>query len=328
MDKEKVKENVKDKLGKMLEMLDVQRDLERTLPGPSEQERNESRLRNVVTGEPRPPEHVNHEAKAFAHANATIPLLLGFLRFARLGGKAMKGAKAIDKASQFTRPNDLRGKVRLAKRAAREGVEETGKALKEAKKEAPKNLFVRFWETVNGAYHDEIFAHGIAKEKARNIDTAAKIIDKSPTGKAGDVINTIGEVAGKSAEKALGGTVLAEKAGKAGKAVSDNVGKKKKYEGDLELNRFQNIMNVVNGIASESPWDPERYPMEQIDQLLLMTNGDVDVWDEDSLGELSDEAKIKLVIDTMHGKYNDYGNVSDAMLKNYLKMTNKDEVHE
>ena len=319
------KEQVKDKIGKTLELLDVQRDLERTLPGPSEQERNESRLRNVVTGEPRPPEHVNHEAKALAHANATIPLLLGFLRFARLGGKAMKGAKAIDKASKFPSPGGLKAKVRPAQRMAKEEVKETGKLLKEAKEKAPKNLFGRFWETVNGANHDEIMAHRIAKEEARNIDTAAKIIDKSPTGRVGDAIDTIDEVVGKSAEKALGGTVLAEKAGK---AVSDNVGKKKKYEGDLELNRFQNIMNIIGGVAGESPWDPERYPMEQIDQLLLMTNGDVDVWDEDSLNELSDEAKIKLVIDTMHGKYNDYGNVSDAMLKNYLKMTNKDEVHE
>lgn len=319
------KENVKDKLGKALELLDVQRDLERTLPGPSEQERNESRLRNVVTGEPRPPEHVNHEAKAFAHANATIPLLLGFLRFARLGGKAMKGAKAIDKSSNFVRPAGLKGKMRPAQKMAKEEVKETGKLLKEAKEKAPKNLFARYWETVNGANHDEIFAHRIAKEEARNIDTAAKIIDKSPTGKAGDVIDKIHEVAGKSAEKALGGTVLAEKAGK---AVSDNVGKKKKYEGDLELNGLENAMNIVNGIVGEPLWNPERYPMEQIDKLLLMTNGDTDVWDEDSLGELSDEAKIKLVIDTMHGKYNDYGNVSDAMLKNYLKMTNKDEVHE
>lgn len=316
---------IKDKIGKTLELLDVQRDLERTLPGPSEQERNESRLRNVVTGEPRPPEHVNHEAKALAHANATIPLLLGFLRWARLGGKAMKGAKAIDKSSKFVRSGGLQGKIRPAQRMAKEEAKGTGKLLKEAKEKAPKNLFERFMYTVNGGASDEIWAHRIAKEEAKNIDTAAKIIDKSPTGKAGDVINTIDEVAGKSAEKALGGTVLAEKAGK---TVSDNVGKKKKYEGDLELNRFQNIMNLIGGVAGESPWDPERYPMEQIDRLLLMTNGDVDVWDEDILNELSDEAKIKLVIDTMHGKYNDYGDVSDAMLKNYLKMTNKDEVHE
>lgn len=316
---------IKDKIGKTLELLDVQRDLERTLPGPSEQERNESRLRNVVTGEPRPPEHVNHEAKALAHANATVPLLLGFLRWARLGGKAMKGAKAIDKSSKFVRSAGLQGKIRPAQRMAKEEAKGTGKLLKEAKEKAPKNLFERFMYTVNGGASDEIWAHRIAKEEAKNIDTAAKIIDKSPTGKAGDVINTIDEVAGKSAEKALGGTVLAEKAGK---TVSDNVGKKKKYEGDLELNRFQNIMNLIGGVAGESPWDPERYPMEQIDRLLLMTNGDVDVWDEDILNELSDEAKIKLVIDTMHGKYNDYGDVSDAMLKNYLKMTNKDEVHE
>lgn len=318
------KEQVKDKIGKTLELLDVQRDLERTLPGPSEQERNESRLRNVVTGEPRPAEHVNHEAKALAHANATIPLLLGFLRYARLGGKAMKGAKAIDEVQKGVQ-GGLKAKVGPAQRSAGRAVGETGKTLMDTKKNAPKNLFERFWGTVNGANHDEIFAHRIAKENAKNIDTAAKFIDKSPTGKAGDVINTIGEEAGKSAEKALGGTVLAEKAGK---AVSDNAGKKKKYEGDLELNRFQNIMNLISGVAGESPWDPERYPMEQIDQLLLMTNGDADVWDEDSLNELSDEAKIKLVIDTMHGKYNDYGNVSDAMLKNYLRMTNKDEVHE
>lgn len=313
---------IKDKLKKATELLDVQGDIERILPGPSEQERKESRLRNAITGETRPAEHVNHEAKAFAHANAGLPLLIGFLRGATLGGRALKGAKAIDKSSNFVHPAGLQGKMRLAQRAAKEEVKETGKALKEAKKEAPKKLFERFMYTVNGGASDEIWAHRIAKENAKNIDTAINVLSKSPAGKPGDVID---ETAGKAAEKALGGTVLATKAGK---AVSDNAGKKKKYEGKLELNGLENAMNTVNGIVGEPLWNPKRWPMEQIDQLLLMTNGDADVWDEDSLGELSDEAKIKLVVDTMHGKYNDYGDVSDVMLKNYLKMTNKDEVHE
>ena len=313
---------IKDKLNKAAELLDVQGGIERSLPGPSEQERNESRLRNAITGETRPAEHVNHEAKAFAHANAGLPLLIGFIRGARLGSRALKGAKAIDKSSNFVHPAGLQGKMRLAQRAAKEEVKETGKALKEAKKEAPKKLFERFMYTVNGVDHDKVFDHRIAKENAKDIDTAINILSKSPAGKPGDVID---EAAGKAAEKALGGTVLATKAGK---AVSDNVGKKKKYEGNLELNGLENAMNIVNGIVGEPLWNPKRWPMEQVDQLLLMTNGDTDVWDEDSLGELSDEAKIKLVVDTMHGKYNDYGDVSDAMLKNYLKMTNKDEVHE
>lgn len=315
------KEEIKDKLKKATELLDVQQDFERILPGPSEQERKESRLRNAITGETRPAEHVNHEAKAFAHANAGLPLLIGFLRGARLGSKALKGASAIDKVQKAV-PGGLQAKMGPAQRKAAQVVEETGKTLKEAKKNAPKKLFDRFWETVNGANHDEIMAHRIAKEDAKNIDTAINVLSKSPAGKPGDVID---EAAGKAAEKALGGTVLATKAGK---AVSDNAGKKKKYEGKLELNSLENAMNIVNGIVGEPLWNPKRWPMEQIDQLLLMTNGDADVWDEDSLGELSDEAKIKLVVDTMHGKYNDYGNVSDAMLKNYLKMTNKDEVHE
>ena len=315
------KEEIKDKLKKAAELLDVQGDIERILPGPSEQERKESRLRNAITGETRPAEHVNHEAKAFAHANAGLPLLIGFLRGARLGSKALKGASAIDKVQKAV-PGGLQAKMGPAQRKAAAVVEETGKTLKEAKKNAPKKLFERFWETVNGANHDEIMAHRIAKEDAKNIDTAINVLSKSPAGKPGDVID---EAAGKAAEKALGGTVLATKAGK---AVSDNAGKKKKYEGKLELNGLENAMNIVNGIVGEPLWNPKRWPMEQIDQLLLMTNGDADVWDEDSLGELSDEAKIKLVVDTMHGKYNDYGNVSDAMLKNYLKMTNKDEVHE
>lgn len=315
------KENVKDKLGKALELLDVQQDFERILPGPSEQERKESRLRNAITGETRPAEHVNHEAKAFAHANAGLPLLIGFLRGAILGSRALKGASAIDKVQKAV-PGGLQAKMGPAQRSAARAVEETGKTLKEAKKNAPKKLFDRFWETFSGANHDEIMAHRIAKENAKNVDTAINILSKSPAGKPGDVID---EVAGKAAEKAMGGTVLATKAGK---AVSDNAGKKKKYEGRLELNGLENAMNIVNGIAGEPLWNPKRWPMEQIDQLLLMTNGDADVWDENSLNELSDEAKIKLVVDTMHGKYNDYGNVSDAMLKNYLKMTNKDEVHE
>lgn len=318
------KEQVKDKIGKTLGLLDVQRDLERILPGPSEQERKESRLRNAITGETRPAEHVNHEAKAFAHANAGLPLLIGFLRYARLGSRGLKGANAINKVRETVLPGQdaFQQKMGPAQRIAARHVEETRKTLKEAKKNAPKKLFDRFWETFSGANHDEIMAHRIAKENAKNVDTAINILSKNPPGNPGDVID---EVAGKAAEKALGGTVLATKAGK---AVSDNAGKKKKYEGSLELNGLENAMNTVNGIVGEPLWNPKRWPMEQIDQLLLMTNSDADVWDEDSLGELSDEAKIKLVVDTMHGKYNDYGDVSDAMLKNYLKMTNKDEVHE
>jgi len=345
---------IKDKIGKALELLDVQADLEKYKPGPSEQERKESMLNYAVTGETRPASHIYHETKAFADANAGIPLLMGFIKGALKGGRIARAVGAVnetkpkniaqtvvDKATGALKeapkpkyvPDDFYQRLASLEKGTTKAVEETGKNLKkvakevakEAKDNKPKTIFGKIFDMAtnpkNGPLSDANIEHAAAKQAQKDLKTAAKEFYRTPAKAPGDVLD---ESMARSAGKSAMWTTIGEKVGK----LPSTVVKKKKYEGNLELNGLENAMNILNGVAGEALWNPKRFPMEQVDQLLFMTNGDADVWDEEELENLSDEAKVKLVIDTMHGKYDKYGDVKDTMLKNYLKMTNKDEVHE
>lgn len=347
-------EKIKEKAGKALELLDIQRDIERVMPGPSERERQESMLNFAVTGETRPFEHINHESKAFAHANAGIPLLMGFIKGAIKGGRIARAVGAVnetkpknitktvvDKATgalkEAPKPeyvsDDFYQRLADLEKGTTKAVEETGKNLrkvakevaKEAKDNKPKTIFGKILDMAtnpkNGPLSDANIEHAAAKQAQKDLKTAVKEFYKTSTKAPADVLDeSMARTAGKSAMW----TTIGEKIGK----LPPTVVKKKKYEGNLELNGLETAMNILNGIAGEALWNPKRFPMDQVDQLLFMTNSDADVWDEESLENLSDEAKVKLVIDTMHGKYDKYGDVKDTMLKNYLRMTNKDEVHE
>lgn len=304
--------------------LDIQDDIERLLPGPSERERNESRLREMVTGEPRPISHIDHETKAWAHNNVTLPLMLAFLRGASLSGRALSGAKAIDKSSKFAHPAGFQGKMRPAQKMAKEEVKETGKALKEAKKEAPKKLFERFMHTVDGVDHDKVFDHRIAKQNKRNIDTAIDILSKNPGGRPGDVIE---DAAVKSAAKVGTGAVVGNKAAK---ALVDNVGREpgtydKGIDGHddrIEMGIASKAMHFLKGLTGADELDPSIWPMDAIDDLITQTNADLDLWDNRQLRGLDDKEKVRLVMNMARGKYDtDEYNVKDTLLKNYTKLT-------
>lgn len=306
-----------------LSYLDIQDDIERLLPGPSERERNESRLREMVTGEPRPISHIDHETKAWAHNNVTLPLMLALLRGASLSGRALSGAKAIDNSSKFRHPAGLQGKMRTAQKAAKEEVKETGKALKEAKKEAPKKLFERFMYTVNSPDHDKIFDHRIAKQNKRNIDTAIDVLSKSPAGRPGDVIE---DAAVKSAAKVGTGAVVGNKAAK---ALVDNVGREpgtydKGIDGHddrIEMSIASKAMHFLKSLTGGDELDPSIWPMDAIDNLITQTNGDLDLWDSGQLRNLDDKEKVRLVMNMARGKYDtDEYNVKDTLLKNYTKL--------
>lgn len=307
----------------LLGYLDIQDDIERLMPGPSEKERNESRLREMVTGEPRPISHINHETKAWAHNNVTLPLLVAALRGASLSGRALSGAKAIDKSSKFVRPAGLQGKMRPAQKMAKEEVKETGKALKEAKKEAPKKLFERFMYTVNGADHDKVFDHRIAKHNKRNVDTAIDILSKNPGGRPGDVIE---DAAVRSAAKVGTGAVVGNKTAK---ALVDNVGREpgtydKGIDGHddrIEMGIASKAMHFLKSLTGADELDPSIWPMDAIDDLITQTNGDLDLWDNDQLRNLDDKEKVRLVMNMARGKYDtDEYNVKDTLLKNYTKL--------
>lgn len=320
-------EDKKDEEG-WLSYLDIQDDIERLLPGPSEKERNDSRLREMVTGEPRPISHIDHETKAWAHNNVTLPLLLAALRGATLGGRALKGAKAIDKTTKFVVPGGIRGKMRFAQKTAGKEVKETGKALKEAKKEAPKKLFERLMYTVNGVDHDKVFDHRIAKQNKKNIDTAIDILSKNPTERPEDVIK---DAAVRSAAKVGTGAVVGNKAAK---ALVDNVGREpgtydKGIDGHddrIEMGIASKAMHFLKNLTGADELDPSIWPMDAIDNLITQTNGDLDLWDNDQLRNLDDKEKVRLVMDIARGKYDtdDY-DVKNTLLKNYLELTEGNE---
>lgn len=308
----------------ILGYLDFEDDVERLMPGPSETERNESRLRHLVTGEKRPVSHIDHETKAWAHTNVGLPLLLSFMKYATKASKALRGTKAIEKSTKFRTPAGLQGKMRPAQEMAKEEVKETGKALKEAKKEAPKKLFERFMYTVDGGASDEIFNHRIAKQKAKDIDTAIDILSKNPAGRPGDVID---EAAAKSAGKTgLGfGAVKG-----AAKGVEDKMGNEEGgydkgipgFDDRLEMGMTNKALHFLKSLTGGDELDPEIWPMEIINDLILTTNADVGLWDREQLQELDDKEKVRFVMNMARGKYNtEDKDVKEALLQNYLKLT-------
>lgn len=310
-----------------LGFLDVQDDFERILPGPSERERNDSRLRSLVTGEPRPLSHENKEMNALVKTNLTLPMFVALMKAARLGSSAAKGLKAINSVHKYKTPTGLQGKMKPAQRAAREAVEETGKALKEAKKDAPKNIFSRILYWANGGPSDEIWANRLAKAKAKDIDKAIDVLGKNVPGKTDELI---ADAALKTARNAGTGTAVGTKAAK---ALVDNVGKNwgewdKGIQGiddRLEMGVPSRVMHFIKSLIGTDELDPSIWPMDTINALIEQTNAETGMWDEEQLKKLGDDEKIKLVMDVMHGKYNDYDDMSDVMLKTYLRLTNNDE---
>lgn len=318
---------MEDKLDKALSLLDVQNDIEQVLPGASEEERNESRLRQLITKEPRPISHIDKETKAWAGENVILPMFIATARAARLGGRGARGIKAINDASHYKTVSGLSRNMRQARKEAVDAVKETGKALKEARKDAPKNIFQRIVYHMGGGDSDEIWAHRLAKEKAKDVDTAIKVLSQNTPGKPGEVLD---EAVAKAAKKAGAGAVAASKAGK---GLVDSVGKnwgewEKGISGNddrLEMGLPERALHFLRGLTGGDELDPSIWPMRTINELLFQTNAEADIWDSDQLENLGDDEKVKLVMDTMRGKYNDYDDVSNIMLKNYLKLTNTDE---
>lgn len=311
----------------ILGYLDLQDDIERLLPGPSEKERNESRLRNLITGEPRPFEHINHESNAWAKANVGIPLLFASIKAAKSGGSMARGLNKISKARKFKTPGGLQANMRPAQKIAKESVKESKKALKEAKKDAPKKLFERLFYWINGGPSEEIWSARIAKKDAKNVDKAIKGLSGSPVGKPGDILD---ETITKTAKRAGAGASLGTKAAD---ALSDNVGREwgvwdkgvDKNDDRLERSAAGRALSFINGLVGTDIYDPGIWPMDIINNLLIQTNAEANIWDKDQVENLGDDEKVKLVMDTVRGKYNDYEDVSNIMLKNYLRLMNDEE---
>ena len=319
-----------------LKYLDTDYDLDLILPGPNREERNKSRLDNLVTGKQRPADHMFKEAQINAYGNVGIPLLLAFMNYASKGGKALKGAKII---SEEATPAEVATAnfgpaIKKATGKASKEVADSKKGLKLARKAAkenePKNLFSKtiYWAGGGRGTLDEKAALEAAKDNLKSVKTAAGIITSNPPGHLGDAIET---AAGKSAEKTLLGTTAAKGAGKVAEDITTN--KKGGYDKGIdgfddriEMGMASKAIHFLNTIMGGDVYDSDDWPMETIDNLITQTNDELNLWWPGQLKALDNKEKVRLVMDIARGKYDtdDY-DVKNTLLKNYLELTEGNE---
>jgi len=329
-------EDTKEYLLDKLKYLDTDYDLDLIIPGPNRDERNKSRLDNLITGKQRPVDHTFKESQINAYGNVGIPLLLAFMNYARKGGKALKGAKIISEEAtpaEVATANFGPAIKKVTGKAGKE-VKNSKKGLKLARKAAkenePKNLFLKtiYWAGGGRGTMKERAALEAAKNNLKSVKTAADIITSNPPGHLGDAIET---AAGKSAEKTLLGTTAAKGAGKVAEDVATN--KKGGYDKGInghddriEMGIASKAMHFLKNLTGADELDPSIWPMDAINDLITQTNGDLDLWDNDQLRNLDDKEKVRLVMDIARGKYDtdDY-DVKNTLLKNYLELTEGNE---
>ena len=331
-----MEEDTKEYLLDKLKYLDTDYDLDLIIPGPNRDERNKSRLDNLITGKQRPADHLWKESQINAYGNVGIPLLLAFMNYARKGGKALKGAKIISESAtpEEVATENFGPAINRAQKQAGENLVKSKTNLKVAKKEGkanePKNILEKVFYYANGGMEpfEERAAYDMAKENAKSIDTAAKIITSNPPGRLGDAIE---KVAGKSAEKTVLGTIAAKGTGKAAKDAATN--KKDGYDKGIdgfddriEMGMASKAIHFLNTIMGGDELDSDIWPMETIDNLITQTNDELDLWWPGQLKALDNKEKVRLVMDIARGKYDtDEYNVKDTLLKNYLELTEGNE---
>ena len=322
-----LKKEMKDKLERdgVLGFLDIEDDVERVLPGPGEDERNLSRLNKIVTGEKRPASHTAKEAGAWATTNVALPLLAAFLKGGSIASKGAKGLKAISETMDSA--NDFQKASKVAQKGAQKAVKSAEKkvAAKNAQIDKIKNPIIRViaWAQRNDG--DKI-ALSEAKKNLKNIDTAIKATSKYAPELPKDMVNRLALEEG---GKVLAGTIGAEKLGEGiDRAVIEygNTDKKdERIDKRAEMSAPRRVWQFLKSLVDLDDLDPDKYPMDLVNNLLVQWNADSNVLSKEQLDRLGDDEKIKLVKDVMKGKYNDYEDVSEAMLENYLLLTNNDE---
>lgn len=328
-------EDIKEYLLDKLKYLDTDYDLDLIIPGPNRDERNKSRLDNLVTGKQRPADHMWKEAQINAYGNVGIPLLLAFMNYARKGGKALKGAKAISEAATPAEvaTENFGPAINRAQKQAGKNLVDAKANLKFAKKERkanePKNILEKVFYYSKGGMEpfEERAAYDMAKGNAKNINTAAKIITSNPPGRLGDAIEN---AAGKSAEKTVLGTVAAKGAGKAAKDATNKKGGYDKgidgFDDRIEMGMANKAIHLLNSLMGSDVYDSDDWPMETIDNIITQTNDELNLWWPGQLKALDDKEKVRLVMDIARGKYDtdDY-DVKNTLLKNYLELTEGNE---
>lgn len=313
----------------LLSYLDVEDDLEALLPGPSEQERNESRLRKVITGEKRPLSHKAKEAGAWVGANAVLPLIAGALKGVDKASKAGKGVAAIKKAGggKITK-KAMKTAKDIAEKEAKKAAEEVAKAKVERR---GGNLFMTLTKHALADKNPVRIKAGAAKELEKNVNKSIKMLNKYPSNvPVEDIIKKEALKSGKITTAATGSGVKAGDIISNGGVDTGDYDKLeedvKDYDNSIEMGKGRKAWQFIKGLFDLDDLNPDIYPMEQVNAVLNDLNKNTNKWRQVQINRLGDDEKIKLIKDIANGKYDtDEMVLSRELYKSYMNLTNKKE---
>ena len=304
-------------------LLDMMDNFERILPGPTETERNESRLRHIVTGEGRDASHVGKEVAAWGLANGT-PFLLAYLKAAKVAGMGAKGLKTITNVGG---KGGMKVWQEVAEKQAREAAEE---AAKNASRNNAKTLMGNLTQDMLKTSPDNM-AKRIADSNLKNVETAIKGISSQSNGIDRPMRAIMKYAKGKGA-KTLAALLASEKLGRIlGKGMIDTggYGRVKDLEGydnSIEMGGLETFGHFLAGLFDLDTFNPDAYPMDKIDRIIKDVNNRTHKWNRVQIERLGDDEKIRLVKNIAKGKYDtDDQSLSNELIKAYLDLTNNDE---
>lgn len=304
-------------------LLDMMDNFERILPGPTETERNESRLRHIVTGEDRDASHVGKEVAAWGLANGT-PFLLAYLKAASVAGKAAKGLKTITNVGG---KGGMKVWQEVAERQAREAAEE---AAKKAGGNNAKTLMGNLTQDMLKTSPDNM-AKRIADSNLKNVETAIKGISSQPDGLSRPMRAIMKYAKGKGA-KTLAALLASEKLGRIlGKGMIDTggYGRVKDLEGydnSIEMGGLETFGHFLAGLFDLDTFNPDAYPMDKIDRIINDVNRRTRKWSPVQIERLGDDEKIRLVKNIAKGKYDtDDQTLSYELIKAYRDLTENND---
>lgn len=305
-------------------LLDMMDNFERILPGPTETERNESRLRNIVTGEGRDASHVGKEAAAWTMANGT-PFLAAYLKAAKVANMGAKGLKAITSVGG---KGGMKVWQEVAEKQAREAAEE---AAKNATIKYSKNPLIKANQMATSGETGANLAKRIADSNLKNVETAIKGISSQPDGLNRPMKAIMKYAEGKSM-KTLAALLASEKLGRIlGKGMIDTggYGRVKDLEGfdnSIEMGALDTLGHFIAGMFDFDTLNPDAYPMDKVNRILNDVNRKTHKWNQVQIDHLGDDEKIRLVKRIAKGKYDTKDqSLSQELIKAYLDLTNNDE---
>ena len=304
-------------------LLDMMDNFERILPGPTETERNESRLRRIVTGEGRDASHIGKEVAAWGLANGT-PFLLAYLKAARVAGMGAKGLKTITNVGG---KGGMKVWQEVAEKQAREAAEE---AAKKVGGNNAKTLMGNMTQDMLRTSPDNMVKR-IADSNLKNVETAIKGISSQSDGIDRPMRAIMKYAKGKGA-KTLAALLASEKLGRIlGKGMIDTggYGRVKDLEGfdnGIEMGGLETFGHFLAGLFDLDTFNPDAYPMDKVNSILNDVNRKTHKWNQVQIDHLGDDEKIRLVKNIAKGKYDTKDqSLSNELIKAYLDLTNNDE---